>query len=92
MSQQDPWFGWAAATIPVALAALWTGLRRFLSFVTRAELARILKEQDETREKARMQLHSENTANFRSLFDRLGKVEQSQARTEGMLSGRYPKL
>jgi hypothetical protein len=92
MSQQDPWLGWGAAVIPVALAAAWGFIRRFLSFVTRSELAHILNEQDQSREKQRIELHKENIDNFRSLFDRLGKVEQSQARTEGMLSGRYPKL
>lgn len=93
MSQsQEPWLGWAAALIPMALLAVWSFVKRFLSFVTRAEFMKMLKTHEEKREEQRMELHRENIANFRTLFDRLGKVEQSQARTEGMLSGRYPRI
>ena len=74
------------------MGALWAGARRLLISVTREELAQILREQEESREAHRQQLHEENLANFRSLNDRMGKVEQSQARMEGMISGRWPRL
>lgn len=74
------------------MGALWAGARRLFVSVTREELAQILKEQEDARERRRMELHQQNLQNFSNLFDRLGKVEQSQARTEGMLSGRYPRI
>ncbi len=74
------------------MSAIWAAARRLLVTVTREELAQILKDQEEAREASRLQLHSENLDNFRDMRSRLEKVEQSQARTEGMLSGRYPRV
>lgn len=88
MSQsQEPWLGWGVAVITLAVGAAWGFIKRFLSFVTRAELAEILKEQADE-QKAQ---HGENTGKFDQIFDEIAKVKQSQARTEGMLSGRYPR-
>lgn len=80
------WLGGIAAVITLGL----TYLRKV--FVTNRELQHILEKHEEQREKQRLELHRENLANFNSLFERMGKVEQSQARMEGMLSGRYPRL
>lgn len=74
------------------MTAIWTAARRLLITVTREELAELLKEQEEAREARRQEMHQENLKHFDTLYERLGKVEQSQARTEGMLSGRWPRI
>jgi hypothetical protein len=93
-SSQDPnWLViWLTVLVPAALIAIGAFVKRIFTSVTRAELADMLKEQEERREKQRLEFHHENLSNFRTVFERLGRVEQSQARTEGMLSGRYPQV
>ena len=84
------WLEGVAAAVTLVIGGCMAYLRKV--FVTNRELHRLLDIQEERREKVRMDQHAENLGNFRNLFERLGKLEQSQARTEGMLSGRYPRL
>lgn len=93
MAQVDTptWLAWVAPGVAI-MTALWAGARRLLISVTREELEQRLKEQEEAREARRQEMHQENLKHFATLYERLGKVEQSQARTEGLLSGRYPRI
>lgn len=84
------WLEGIAATSGLVMTALMTYLHKV--FVTNGRLERILKEQDSEREKQRLVLHNENLENFRTIFKKLGEVAEAQARTEGMLSGRYPRI
>lgn len=91
-SSQDPsWLPWLGALAPIGVT-LWGFMKRFFSCVTRGELQQTIERLEQSHEEQRQQFHQENLENFRVLFDRLAKVEQSQARTEGMLSGRYPRM
>ena len=88
-NQGVDWPSWITA-IGAIVSVVAAGIVMLLKaiFVTNRQLRELVKGIEETR----AEQHQENLANFRMLFDRMGKVEQSQARTEGMLSGRYPKL
>ena len=79
MNQQDNWPAWIGATATV-LGMIWA----FLKWLVSSKF-----EQIETRQQER---HEQNLENFKELFTRLRKLEESQARTEGMLSGRYPRI
>ncbi len=80
MSQPDSnWPAWIAATATLA-GLIWTFFKWLLSSKFR--------EVDERQQER----HEQNLENFREVFTRLRKVEESQARTEGMLSGRYPRI
>lgn len=84
------WLEGICAWVTLVAAGCMAYLRK--TFVTNRELNRMLEAHEKAREEQRLELHRENIANFRTLFERLGKVEQSQARTEGMLSGRFPRI
>lgn len=84
------WLEGAAAVLATGVGACMAYLRKV--FVTNRELHRLLDLQEDRREKVRLAQHAENVENFKTLFERMGRVEQSQARTEGMLSGRFPRL
>lgn len=85
--ENPDWLAWIGP-IAAATGVVWAFLRRFFMTVTREELRQTL--QDIQAE--RLRLHGENVARFEELFERLASVEQSQARMEGQLSGRYPTL
>jgi hypothetical protein len=89
-SPQDPsWLAW----IPVVggvIGGLYTGLKAL--FVTHGQLRRALETMEKRREEREDVKHAQNLENFQTVFERMAKVEQSQARTEGMLSGRYPRI
>lgn len=84
------WLEGVAAVLALIVGAFTTYLHRV--FVTNARLERILEKQEESREEKRQALHNENLENFRTIFKKLGEVAEAQARTEGMLSGRYPRI
>ena len=75
---------WIISALIAAGAAMWALGKRLFSSVTREELRQTLTEMRADR----MQLHHENIAKFDELFERLGELEQGQARLEGRLSGR----
>lgn len=81
---------WLLWILPVLglLGAAWAALRWFFSTVSREELRETVREIDKPQELR----HQENLGKFDEVFARLRKVEESQARTEGMLLRRYPNL
>lgn len=92
MSQNNvpEWLSWVVPVI-TALGVVWAAARRLLVSVTREELADILKEAEESREKRRLELHQENLRNFGDLFERIGEVEKDVSHIRGELSARkYP--
>jgi hypothetical protein len=78
MNQQDNWPSWIGAVATV-LGLGWGFIQWLLSSKFR---------EVEGRQQER---HEENLEKFADLSSRLNKLEQSQARTEGMISGRYPR-
>lgn len=83
------WLAWIAP-LGAAVGGVFALMKHL--FVTHGQLRRSLEAMEARREEREDLKHDENLKNFRGLFERMAKVEQSQARTEGMLSGRYPRV
>lgn len=83
------WLAWIAPAV-AAIGGLLAVLRTL--FVTPGRLQEMLNELEKRQEDQRLALHEENRKNWEGVFSRLSKVEQSQARTEGILTGRHPTI
>jgi hypothetical protein len=80
MSQPDSnWPAWIGSIVAL-VGLIWTFFKWLLTSKFREVDAR------------QQERHEQNLENFREVFTRLRKVEESQARTEGMLSGCYPRI
>ena len=80
--------GWLAWITPIlaACAGVWALAR--LLFVTRAELANILAQNETTRKAERLELHHENLGKFDELFERMGHIEKDVSFIRGQQSNR----
>lgn len=83
------WLAWIGP-IGVAVGGFFTLMKSM--FVTYGQLRKALADMETRREEREDMKHQENLQNFTGVFERLSKLEQSHARTEGMLSGRYPRI